>query len=44
MKTTILFLFASLISFNPNGFATEQEELAFAAKLDLEKIRTALGE
>lgn len=34
----------TLITINANGFATEQEELAFATKLDLEKIRTALGE
>ena len=34
----------TLITIRANGFATEQEELAFATKLDLEKIRTALGE
>lgn len=34
----------TLIMVRANGFATEQEELAFANKLDLEKIRKALGE
>ena len=34
----------TLITIRANGFATEQDELAFATKLDLEKIRTALGE
>lgn len=34
----------TLITLRAGGFATEQEELAFATKLDLEKIRTALGE
>ncbi|MBC8047370.1 MAG: hypothetical protein H7Y00_11285 [Fimbriimonadaceae bacterium] len=34
----------TLITIHANGFASEQDELAFAAKLDLEKIRTALGE
>lgn len=34
----------TMITINARGFASEQEELAFAAKLDLEKIRTALGE
>jgi hypothetical protein len=34
----------TMITIHANGFATEQDELAFAAKLDLEKIRTALGE
>lgn len=34
----------TLITIHANGFATEQEELAFATKLDLEKIKTALGE
>ena len=34
----------TLITLHANGFATEQDELAFATKLDLEKIRTALGE
>ena len=34
----------TLINIRANGFATEQDELAFATKLDLGKIRTALGE
>ena len=34
----------TLITIRANGFATEQDELAFTTKLDLEKIRTALGE
>ena len=34
----------TLITIRANGFATEQDELAFATKLDLEKMRTALGE
>lgn len=34
----------TLIMVRTNGFATEQEEIAFANKLDLAKIRTALGE
>ena len=34
----------TLITIRANGFVTEQDELAFATKLDLEKIRTALGE
>jgi len=34
----------TLITIRANGFATEQDELAFATKLELEKIRTALGE
>ena len=34
----------TMITIRTNGFATEQEEIAFATKLDLEKIRTALGE
>ncbi|MBK7408918.1 MAG: hypothetical protein IPL49_05695 [Saprospirales bacterium] len=34
----------TLITIQASGFATEQDELAFATKLDLEKIRTALGE
>lgn len=33
----------TLILIRTNGFATEQDELAFANKLDLEKIRAALG-
>lgn len=34
----------TLITLNLRGFASEQEELAFAGKLDIEKIRTMLGE
>lgn len=34
----------TLITIRTGGFATEQDELAFANKLGLEKIRTALGE
>lgn len=34
----------TLITLHLNGFATEQDELAFAAKLDLAKLKTALGE
>ena len=34
----------TLITINARGFASEQEELAFAAKLDIDKIRTLLGE
>jgi len=34
----------TMITINTNGFATEQDELAFANKLDVEKIRTVLGE
>lgn len=34
----------TLINIRTNGFATEQDELAFATKLGLEKIKTALGE
>jgi hypothetical protein len=34
----------TLITIRVNGFATEQDELSFATKLDVEKIRTALGE
>jgi hypothetical protein len=34
----------TMVTINANGFATEQDELAFANKLDLEKIRTVLGE
>lgn len=34
----------TMITIQANGFATEQDELSFANKLDLEKIRTALGE
>jgi hypothetical protein len=34
----------TLITLRLNGFATEQDELAFAAKLDLAKLKAALGE
>lgn len=34
----------TLITITLKGFATEQEELAFASKLDLEKLKTALGQ
>ena len=34
----------TLITLNLKGFATEAEELAFANKLDIEKLKTALGE
>lgn len=34
----------TLINIRTNGFATEQDELAFANKLELDKIKTALGE
>lgn len=34
----------TLITIHANGFATEQDELAFATKLELEKVRAALGE
>jgi hypothetical protein len=34
----------TLITINAHGFATEQEELAFATKLDLDKLKTLLGE
>jgi hypothetical protein len=34
----------TLITLNLRGFATEADELAFANKLDIEKLRTALGE
>ena len=34
----------TLITIRTNGFATEQDELAFATKLDLPKLKTALGE
>lgn len=37
-------LTSTLITMNLKGFASEAEELAFAAKLDIEKIRTLLGE
>lgn len=34
----------TLITITMRGFASEAEELAFASKLDVEKLRTALGE
>lgn len=34
----------TLITINLRGFASEAEELAFAGKLDIEKLRVALGE
>lgn len=34
----------TLITINMRGFATEADELAFANKLDIEKLRLALGE
>jgi hypothetical protein len=34
----------TLIGFNLEGFASEQEELAFASKLDVEKLSALLGE
>lgn len=34
----------TLITLQLNGFATEQDELAFANKLDLAKLKVALGE
>lgn len=34
----------TLITINLRGFASEAEEIAFVTKLDVEKIRTALGE
>ena len=34
----------TLITVRTNGFATEQDELAFVNQLGLEKVRTALGE
>ncbi len=34
----------TLITINLKGFATEADELAFAGKLDIEKLRVALGE
>ncbi|MEO6130705.1 MAG: hypothetical protein ABIQ02_02570 [Saprospiraceae bacterium] len=34
----------TLITINLKGFASEADELAFANKLDLEKLRVALGE
>ena len=37
-------LSSTLITIHANGFASEQEELAFATKLDLDKLKAALGE
>ena len=34
----------TMITINARGFANEQEELAFAQKLNIENIRAALGE
>jgi hypothetical protein len=34
----------TLITINLKGFATEADELAFVTKLDIEKLRVALGE
>jgi hypothetical protein len=34
----------TLIGFNLKGFASEQEELAFASKLDIEKLSELMGE
>ncbi len=34
----------TLITINLRGFASEADELAFASKLDIEKLKTALGE
>lgn len=34
----------TLITINARGFASEADEMAFATKLDVEKLRTALGE
>jgi len=34
----------TLITINLKGFATEADEIAFANKLDIEKLRVALGE
>ena len=34
----------TLITLHLNGFASEQDELAFASKLDLAKLKAALGE
>jgi len=34
----------TLITINLKGFATEADEIAFATKLDIEKLRVALGE
>jgi hypothetical protein len=37
-------LSSTLITINLNGFASEQDELAFASKLDLATLKAALGE
>ena len=34
----------TLITIQAKGFASEQEEIAFAAKLDFQKIKTVIGE
>lgn len=34
----------TLITINARGFASEQEALAFASKLDLAKIKSLIGE
>lgn len=34
----------TLITINARGFASEQEELAFASKLDIDKLKMSLGE
>ena len=34
----------TMVTIRATSFASEQDELAFAIKLDLEKIRTVLGE
>ena len=34
----------TLITINAHGFATEQEELAFATKLDIDNLKSLLGE
>lgn len=34
----------TLITIQARGFASEQDELAFAAKLDIDKLRTLLGD
>ena len=34
----------NLITIKANGFASEQEEIAFASKLDLDKLKGLLGE
>lgn len=34
----------TLITINARGFASEQDELGFAMKLDIDKLRTLLGE